>query len=324
MGLSLFDQCSTIEENLSCSLSNDRSLTECLIHSSNDPLRCSYSFSHSSLWVDGIDPWTLTSFNEKKDSSRSRSYPLEFHSDLGLYLPRHEKPCSAPISTSKYHSSQSKGVNHVFQPERIRLLMKKEKDLLEQSDRISSKDKSRHFSDRSLFNENDQLKNLLKEHLTHLLTRGTTHLQREKSTDQLNEDEITLLHRTTTMNNSHSNSKKVQEEKCPSSSFGLTILPAESLSTKQQFQSISLEKMAQQRNSRQERHSSSSSSSSSSPTSSTSSTPTIASPNLTRPSTQPTPPQQQQQKQQPPAPSSFSSLFLCVFRMKTKCSLILF
>lgn len=55
----------------------------------------------------------------KKESMRCH---YEFHCDLGLYLPRHEKPLSAPLTT-KYLSncSTTKVLTKDFKPERIRI-----------------------------------------------------------------------------------------------------------------------------------------------------------------------------------------------------------
>jgi hypothetical protein len=62
----------------------------------------------------------------------SRRY-FDFHRDLGLYLPRHEKPNSAP-TTLKGLQINSKIITNHFPPERIRQLLRKEKDLLLQND----------------------------------------------------------------------------------------------------------------------------------------------------------------------------------------------
>lgn len=125
MGLSEFEECSC--SSLYCSPSIDRSLTTRLIELSNNPFKCSSCFAHRPEWVDGLDRWSPTEIsNTKNDLSRRH---LDFHNDIGLYLPRHEKPNSAPI-TSKGLQISSKIRTNNFTPDRIRQLLNKEKDLL--------------------------------------------------------------------------------------------------------------------------------------------------------------------------------------------------
>ncbi|CAF2130792.1 unnamed protein product [Rotaria magnacalcarata] len=94
MGLSKFEGCSYSSHY--CCLSIDRSLTTRSIESSNSPLKYSSRFARRPEWVEGLDRWSSTEINNKKNDLSRRH--LNFHNDIGLYLPRHEKPNSAPIS----------------------------------------------------------------------------------------------------------------------------------------------------------------------------------------------------------------------------------
>ena len=126
MGLAMFDE----RTSSYCSSSTmDRTLTISLIESSECPLRSSSRFAHTPEWADGLDVWSLSS-TMKTDSSSRRL--MDFQRELGLYLPRHEKPSSAPISLKTIPFNSKLPTNH-FTPERLRLLFRKEKDLLETS-----------------------------------------------------------------------------------------------------------------------------------------------------------------------------------------------
>jgi len=293
--------------NCSSKSSNDRLLTTSLLELSDIPFKSSKQFSHCPHWAEGIDLWSLSSLRrdiqKENDSSRCQ---YEFHCDLGLYLPRHEKPVSAPLTT-KYLSncSKTKVLTKDFQPERIRILLKKEKDFLQSTNFNSNEDKRRsspsvpmntnrsnqnedYFNETNHQEENqrnktEKLKNLLKEHLTEMLTRGSTYLQREnQQQQQQNSNENS--------SNRKENLTKFVDEKPP---LGFRVSQID-FQQQKHFQSISLEKMAQQRNSHQDLNhlssplssSSSSSRSASSKTSrsrSSSSSPSHS----TRPSTQP-------------------------------------
>ncbi len=130
MGLSVFEKCSSSPGY--CSPSIDRSLTTRLIELSNSPSKSSSRFSHTPDWADGLDIWSSSQCsNSKIDLSRRN---LDFHSDIGLYVPRYEKPKSAPTSLKTVQINPKTKIN--LPPERIRHLLKKEKDLL--SDQQSS------------------------------------------------------------------------------------------------------------------------------------------------------------------------------------------
>lgn len=129
MGLSTFEECSTPPPY--CSPSIDRSLTSRLIESSNIPSKTSSRFTHTPEWADGLDLWSSSQLSTTKNELSRRHF--DFHNDLGLYLPRHEKPNSAPISLKNLQIN-SKITTNNLPPERIRQLLKKEKDLLLQND----------------------------------------------------------------------------------------------------------------------------------------------------------------------------------------------
>lgn len=127
MGLSMFEE----RTSSYCSSSTmDRTLTISLIESSECPLRSSSRFAHTPEWADGLDFWSLSSTSKPDAPSSRRS--MDFQRELGLYLPRHEKPSSAPISLKTIPFNSKLPINH-FTPERLRLLLRKEKDLLETS-----------------------------------------------------------------------------------------------------------------------------------------------------------------------------------------------
>lgn len=129
MGLSAFEECSTSPPY--CSPSIDRSLTTRLIESSNIPSKISSRFAHTPEWADGLDVWPLSHLNTTKTDISRRHF--DFHNDLGLFLPRHEKPNSAPTSFKNLQINSKMTTNNL-PPERIRQLLKKEKDLLSQND----------------------------------------------------------------------------------------------------------------------------------------------------------------------------------------------
>lgn len=114
-----------------CSTVMDRSLTDKLIESSLSPLKYPSNFAHNSDWTEGLDFWSLSSPNKKELSTKDGTHrrTIDFHADIGLYLPRQEKPSSAPTST-KFNQIHHKIPSNRLTPERIRLLMRREKDLL--------------------------------------------------------------------------------------------------------------------------------------------------------------------------------------------------
>ncbi|CAF1187882.1 unnamed protein product [Rotaria sp. Silwood1] len=317
MGLSEFEECSSSVRY--CCPSIDRSLTKHLIELSNSPFKSFSRFSHRPEWADGLDIWSsIENSNTKNDLSRRH---LDFHNDIGLYLPRHEKPNSAPISLKGLHLN-SKITNNNFTPERIRQLLKKEKDLLiennlsnqqfiiehpippvptntfRQSTYIESPQTNeirlplRHMTSKSpsppqpqqqqinpSLNQ-DTLKSLLKEHLTSLLTRGASTLNVTRTLINVPSVELKQQNRTDIKQVEELNSSSLPFQQIKTnqtspltfhqrSTFGLTVTPVD-LSSQKNFSSVSLEKMAQQKNFNQDNDSSSVSTS--------------------RPSTQPAPP----------------------------------
>ena len=124
----------------------------------------------------------------------------------------------------------------------------------------------------------DTLKNLLKEHLTSLLTRGASIINANRTLTTIPSVEVKQQIRTDsklieerfarldqlipTPPSSSSSSQQVKPSQTsplifhPRSTLGLTVTPVD-LSSQRNFQSISLEKMAQQRNCNQENDSSS-------------------------------------------------------------------
>jgi hypothetical protein len=135
MGLSAFEDCSTSPPY--CSPSIDRSLTTRLIELSNSPSKCLTSqFAHTPEWADGLDNWSSSQISTSKPEISRRH--LDFHRELGLYLPRHEKPNSAPTSLKGLQINSKITTNH-FTPERIRHLIRKEKELLKQNDLTNQK-----------------------------------------------------------------------------------------------------------------------------------------------------------------------------------------
>ncbi|CAF2699070.1 unnamed protein product [Rotaria sp. Silwood2] len=310
MGLSEFEECSSSVRY--CCPSIDRSLTRHLIELSNSPFKSFSRFSHRPEWADGLDIWSsIENSNTKNDLSRRH---LDFHNDIGLYLPRHEKPNSAPISLKGLHLN-SKITNNHFTPERIRQLLKKEKDLLiennlsdqkfiienpippvptntfRQSTYIESSQTNeirfplRHITSKSpsppqqqqqqqqinpSLNQ-DTLKSLLKEHLTSLLTRGASTLNGTRTLINVPSVEIKQQNRTDSklIEELNSSSLPFQQIKPNQTSplifhqrstFGLTVTPVD-LSSQKNFSSVSLEKMAQQKNFNQDNDSSSTSTS---------------------------------------------------------------
>lgn len=130
MGLSSFEE--TSNPSFYCSSSIDRSLTKRLIDCSNNPSKISSScFAHTPEWADGLDIWTSSHISTTKPENSRRQ--LDFHRDLGIYLPRHEKPNSAPISLKTIHHHSTVPITQL-PPERLRILIRREKDLLLQND----------------------------------------------------------------------------------------------------------------------------------------------------------------------------------------------
>lgn len=130
MGLSAFEENSN--PSFYCSSSIDRSLTKRLIDCSNNPLKISSScFAHSPEWADGLDIWSSSQTSTTKPENSRRQF--DFHRDLGLYLPRHEKPNSAPISSKNLHHHSTPTITQL-PPERLRILIRREKDFLLQND----------------------------------------------------------------------------------------------------------------------------------------------------------------------------------------------
>jgi len=134
MGLSAFEECSAPPPY--CCPSIDRSLTTRLIESSNIPSKSSSRFAHTPEWADGIDIWSSSQICTTKTEISRRHF--DFHRDLGLYLPRHEKPNSAPTSLKTLNINSRITTNN-FPPERIRQLLRKEKELLSQNDLSNQK-----------------------------------------------------------------------------------------------------------------------------------------------------------------------------------------
>ncbi|CAF4814451.1 unnamed protein product [Rotaria sp. Silwood1] len=122
-----------------CSLSNDQSLTKRLIESSNKSSECFHRFVNISEWSDGLDHWSLSEII-RKSHLYQQDY-LDFHRDLGLYLPRYEKDKlqERSIENDLFYSKRRR---NDFLPERLRKLFKKEKKLLieENQSNISSSD----------------------------------------------------------------------------------------------------------------------------------------------------------------------------------------
>lgn len=128
MGLSAFDDYSSSSY---CCSTMDQSLTKRLLELSSAPSQSSSRFAHTPDWADGLDTWAFTQYSMTKlDLSRRH---LDFHDDIGLYLPRSEKPKSAPTCL-KTLPINPKVTQTTLPPERIRHLLRKEKDLLYQSD----------------------------------------------------------------------------------------------------------------------------------------------------------------------------------------------
>ncbi|CAF4142869.1 unnamed protein product [Rotaria sordida] len=120
-----------------CSTSNNRSLTKCLIESSNNSSQYFHRFVNISEWSDGLDLWSLSETIRKNPISQ---HSLDFHHDIGLYLPRYERDNIPEISLEN-ELIYSKRIINNYLPERLRKLFKKEKNLLiEDHSNISSSD----------------------------------------------------------------------------------------------------------------------------------------------------------------------------------------
>lgn len=306
MGLSAFEDSSSMSPY--CCSSIDRSLTNRLIETSNIPLKSSYRFCHTPEWADGLDLWSSVGICStiKNDINRRQ---FDFHCDLGLFLPRHEKPSSAPTSFKNLQSNPKLSTNHL-PPERIRILLKKEKDLLLQNDLINQSvistnlpppvplntlrqsnslessstgeirlplchTRTRSSTPPSVHGtpplpppvhpnrvpqlNQDALKCLLKEHLTTLLTRGASTMNANRSLvnlqtneqKQTKNDSKLLEERFSKLDEliSSQQSKTNQTSSIifhPRSTLGLTITPVD-LNPQKNSQTITLERMAQQR-----------------------------------------------------------------------------
>ncbi|CAF1000878.1 unnamed protein product [Rotaria sp. Silwood1] len=122
-----------------CSLSNDQSLTKRLIESSNKSSEYFHRFVNISEWSDGLDHWSLSEII-RKSHLYQQDY-LDFHCDVGLYLPRYEKDKlqEKSLENDLFYSKRRR---NDFLPERLRKLFKKEKKLLieENQSNISSSD----------------------------------------------------------------------------------------------------------------------------------------------------------------------------------------
>ncbi|CAF1304697.1 unnamed protein product [Rotaria sordida] len=318
MGLSEFEECSY--NGRYCCPSIDRSLTRDLIELSNSPFKSYSHFAHRAEWADGIDIWSsMENSNRKNDFYRRH---VDFHSDIGLYLPRHEKPNSAPISLKGLQLNSKITTNKNLTPERIQQLLKKEKDLLtennlsnkqffmenplppvptntfRQSTSIQSSQTNqvrfplRHITSKCRSSppppppsqqqqqqqqqinpslNQDTLKSLLKEHLTSLLTRGASTLNVSRTLINVPSIEIKekIVKDSKLIEEINNSSLSYQQIKINQTSpltfnhrstFGLTVTPVD-LSSQKNFSTVSLEKMAQQKNFTQDNDSSSSSTS---------------------------------------------------------------
>ncbi|CAF2361672.1 unnamed protein product [Rotaria sp. Silwood2] len=121
-----------------CSPWNDRSLTKCLIECSNNRSKCFHRFVNKSQWIDNLDIWS--SSNIIRNNS-IYDHNIDFHQDIGLYLPRCEKN-NIQETFFDNDSIYSKNITNDFFPERLKKLFNKEKDLLidDKSSNISSFD----------------------------------------------------------------------------------------------------------------------------------------------------------------------------------------
>jgi hypothetical protein len=70
-----------------CSTGNNRSLTKYLIEASkkSSSSKSFHNFMNKSQWIDGLDIWSLNDINHILKSD------LEFHQDIGIYLPKLDK-----------------------------------------------------------------------------------------------------------------------------------------------------------------------------------------------------------------------------------------
>jgi hypothetical protein len=112
-----------------CSLLNDRSLTKLLIENSNNsPSKCFHRFFNTSEWVDDLDIWPLTHTIKKTDISRRN---LDFHEDVGLYLPRYDKLDLIPTKNDFICSKE-------IIPERPQQSFKQEETIYVSDEQVSS------------------------------------------------------------------------------------------------------------------------------------------------------------------------------------------
>ncbi|CAF1281731.1 unnamed protein product [Rotaria sp. Silwood1] len=109
-----------------CSPWNDRSLTQCLIECSNNRSKGFHHFVNKSQWIDGLDIWS--SSNIIRNNS-IYEHNIDFHRDIGLYLPRCGKN-NIQETFFDNDSIYSKKITSDFFPERLKKLFNKEKDLL--------------------------------------------------------------------------------------------------------------------------------------------------------------------------------------------------
>ena len=122
-----------------CNLSNNRSLTKCLIQASNSALKPSHQFANTSEWTDGLDQWSFSVSEGIKKTNCSR-HNLYFCPYLGIHIPRREKIKSARVSIPNGFVSSTSTSNNLF-PKRLRQLLKKQKALLAEttpSDELAS------------------------------------------------------------------------------------------------------------------------------------------------------------------------------------------
>ncbi|CAF1347529.1 unnamed protein product [Adineta steineri] len=297
MGLSAFEDSSSSHSY--CSQSLNQSLTKRLIELSNIPSKSSSRFAHTPDWADGLDIWSSAQNSSTKTDLTRRN--LDFHHDIGIYLPRYEKPKSAPICLKNLQINP-KILKNNLPPERIRHLLKKEKDLLSENDwsdqpividipsqvpantfrSSTSLDLSstaadyrlplRHVTNKSSTPDQqlnqDALKSLLEEHLTSLLTRGASTInanrtiinvpsndERHGKRDEFIPSPLSTI--STQQIKINQTSHFIVQQKSP---LGLTVTPVDS-SPQKNFQSISLEKLAQQRSFHQDNEISSATSS---------------------------------------------------------------
>ncbi|CAF3309419.1 unnamed protein product [Rotaria socialis] len=112
-----------------CSSSNDQLLTKRLIESSNHPLQCFHRFVNKSEWTNGLDVWSPSETLRKNHCNQRY---LDFHHDIGLYLPRYENDNLQETSIEN-DLNYLRGIEKITLPKRLRTLMDKEKNLLKEN-----------------------------------------------------------------------------------------------------------------------------------------------------------------------------------------------